>query len=542
MKIVSDFILVLPNKDIDISVGYSAGFIFDGNRHLTSQELQAFFQEASDWDDFLSRAKRITGEWAVVFQRAEGEVWAATDHRSSQRLYFRLAADGLRMAENGYSLFTERDSWDGDAVLFFLRWGYTPADSTLIREIRRLPPGHALRYRVGEGITTTAYDTVDRYAPFDSHLLSYEEAKEELKHRLILAGKRLVRYLNGRPAILPLSGGFDSRMIAYMLHRLKYPHVYCISYGKEGNPDSLKAAKVADKLGFPFVYINSVRPDRPDYTQDAEFLSYMYNMTGLSSCYYYQEFIAAASIASGSVHNGMVSFPSNAVVLPGHQGDDLGGSQLMYSRLAESKLSPNKLSHILYSHKQMNQQFDRKQKERLLSIQAKLFSSYDKEQQPAYRTFEQYMQWENIPKYMLNSQQSWRFFGLDTVCMLLDKELLDFAYSLPFEYRYGKRIYDDICRELYGEKGISFSDDLNLHGIISSPVYRLKRSLKPLLRPFIPRPSIWKGDIIGFERIMQPVLRQVEQDGRFHPTSINGLSFCWYLLQNEKLIDRPLPL
>ena len=60
MKIVSDFILVLPNKDIDISVGYSAGFIFDGNRHLTSQELQAFFQEASDWDDFLSPAKRIT--------------------------------------------------------------------------------------------------------------------------------------------------------------------------------------------------------------------------------------------------------------------------------------------------------------------------------------------------------------------------------------------------------------------------------------------------------------------------------------------------
>ena len=28
-----------------------------------------------------------------MFQNAEGEVWAATDHRSSQRLYFRLAAD-----------------------------------------------------------------------------------------------------------------------------------------------------------------------------------------------------------------------------------------------------------------------------------------------------------------------------------------------------------------------------------------------------------------------------------------------------------------
>lgn len=542
MKIASDFTPLLPKKDIDIMAGYSAGFIFDGDRHLTSQELQAFFLAASDWDDFLSRAKRITGEWAVAFQRADGEVWAATDHRSSQRLYYRLFSDGLRMAENGYSLLTEPDNWDDDAVLFFLRWGYTPADSTLIREIRKLPSGHAMRYRAGKGITITAYDTVDRYAPFDSHPLSYEEAKEELKHRLIRAGKRLVGYLNGRPAILPLSGGFDSRMIAYMLHRLKYPHVYCISYGKEGNPDSLKAAKVADRLGFPFVYINSVRSDRADYTEDAEFLSYMYNMTGLSSCYYYQEFIAAGSIASGSVHNSMVPFPSNAVVLPGHQGDDLGGSQLMHPRLAESKLSPNELSCILYSHKQMNQQFDRKQKERLLSMQAKLFAGYDQIQQPAYRTFEQYMQWENIPKYMLNSQQSWRFFGLDTACMLLDKELLDFAYSLPFEYRYGKRIYDDICRELYGESGISFSDDLDLHGIISSPVYRLKRTVKPLLRPFMPRPSIWKGDIIGFEQIMQPVLREVEQDGRFRPTSINGLSFCWYLLQNEKLIGRPLPL
>ena len=65
MKIVSDFTLVLPNKDIDISVGYSAGFIFDGNRHLTSQELQAFFDTGSSIFLLERVEKRSLWLWQV---------------------------------------------------------------------------------------------------------------------------------------------------------------------------------------------------------------------------------------------------------------------------------------------------------------------------------------------------------------------------------------------------------------------------------------------------------------------------------------------
>lgn len=541
MKTASDFVPPIPVKEIDVTTDYSAGYLFDHNNHLTTDKLPAFFQAASDWDDFLSRARNITGEWAVVLRRSDGEIWAATDHRSSQRLYYRPCKGGIRFAENGFALLDEGDNWDDEAVLFFLRWGYTQGERTLIRSISKLPAGHALRFRPEGDITLEVYDTTARYAPFDSHQLSYQEAKEELKRRLLRTGERLVAHLDGRPAVLPLSGGYDSRMIAYTLHRLQYPHVYCISYGKENNPDSRKAAQIAARLGFPFLYINSVNADCLDYTHDEVFLSYMRHMTGLSSCYYYQEFQAAKKLASGTAHNGSTAFPSDAVVLPGHQGDDLGGSQLMTRMLGRKHLSPDQLSRILYRHKQQNQTFDTKERERLLSLQAHLFTTYDGSQS-AYRTFEQYMQWENIPKYMLNSQQSWRYFGLDTVCMLLDKELLDFAYSLPFEYRYGKRIYDDVCRELYTESGIAFADDLDLHGIITSPAYRVKQLIKPFVRPFLPRHSIWKGDLIGFERIMQPVFREVTQDGRFHPTSINGLSFCWYLLQVEQRLGKRLPL
>lgn len=541
MKINSNIDFTNLRKTIDPAIGYQAGFAFNGDNLLVGQELLSFFQSATNWVNFLSRANGLTGEWCVVFQRPDGEVWAATDHRSSQRLYYKVSSGVIHFAENGYELLCKNDGWDEDAVLFFLRWGYVLAERTLIEGINKLPADHALRYIPGRGPLLSIYDSSDHYSNFNRQKLSYEEAKDELKNRLLNAAKRLIRFLNGRPVILPLSGGYDSRMIAYFLHELKYPNVHCVSYGKKNNSDSCKAEKIAKKLGFPFLYINSVDPDRLDYTKDPEFLSFMHNMTGLSSCYYYQEFIAAKTIASGSAHNGTISYPSNAIILPGHQGDDLGGSQLMDYSLSREHLSAQTLSRILYSHKQENQIFDKKQKKKIESLQAGLFSSYDAEQ-PAYRKFEQYMQWENIPKYMLNSQQSWRFFGLDTACMLLDKELLDFAYSLPFEYRYAKRIYDDVCRDLYAEQGILFEDDLDLYGIVTSFQYRVKKKIKPFVSPFLPRPSIWKGDIIGFEQLMQPVLQRVLEDGRFHPTSINGLSFCWYLIYTEELIGKQLPL
>ena len=59
---------------------------------------------------------------------------------------------------------------------------------------------------------------------------------------------RLIRSLQGKTAIIPLSGGYDSRLIAVMLKNKGLKDVICFTYGRKGNPEVEISEKVAKLL------------------------------------------------------------------------------------------------------------------------------------------------------------------------------------------------------------------------------------------------------------------------------------------------------
>ena len=66
------------------------------------------------------------------------------------------------------------------------------------------------------------------YHEFDYDKIEYPD-KEELfsliDKKFVDVIKRLITYLNGRCAVVPLSGGHDSRLIVYYLKRLGYDNI-----------------------------------------------------------------------------------------------------------------------------------------------------------------------------------------------------------------------------------------------------------------------------------------------------------------------------
>ena len=59
-----------------------------------------------------------------------------------------------------------------------------------------------------------------------------------------------MKALDGRTAVIPLSGGADSRMVVSMLKNQGYEKVICYTYGKPGNRESEMSKAVAEEYGY----------------------------------------------------------------------------------------------------------------------------------------------------------------------------------------------------------------------------------------------------------------------------------------------------
>lgn len=493
-----------------------SGFVFASGRYYHGDEVVSYFAQAQQWTDFVRLASEASGEWRIVLPHRD-ELWIAIDRAGSQRLFY-TESTPTRLAESGYALLDgmERLSWDEEACLMFLRWGFAHEHHTLIEGISRLPAGHCLRI-------------TKRQILLEPHYHRVEHHQGDLTGHIEGAAERLVAHLNGRLAVIPLTGGYDSRMIAYQLRRLGYRNILALGYGQPGNADAVQGQEIARRLGIEYHFEPSIQRERPSYVDDTSFTPYLHYMTGLASGYYYQEYLPSEALAR---------LAPDAVVLPGHQGDDLGGSQLIDIKLASSRAD---VAHALVGHMQQHQRFTSRQRQRLLDLHRRLLSRYPSELAP-HELLEHFMRSERIPKYNLNSQASWRYRGLATAGLFLDRELASYAYNLPWQARYGKQHYEQEVRRLYTEAGLMLESDRTLIKLLRSPAYRLRQSLKPFLGPLLMKyRDLFSGDLIGLAHVMQPVRERVIQDGRFRPTSINGLSFCWYLMHLEQELGLPLP-
>lgn len=523
-------------NDILLCNTYVTGSAHAPHGFCNTQQLYSYFALAHSFDEFVEKANALNGEWAIVMQKEkEGDVWMAADHRASKRLYYRIEDNNtLLCADNGFSILKDGDSWNEDALLFFRRWGNTYNGHTLIHEIKKLPEGAAACFSQNKEPRIVRYDTfTNRMQPFDSLIdkPAYSKAMHTLLDYMHQATERLVMRLSGRPVIVPLTAGRDSRLIVTLLKQYGYKDIYAVSYGKPQNKDAFKAEQVARKLNIPFLYINSVDPLRTDYTIDPQFMGYMEYISGLSAGYFYQEFIPSQQLALGITKHATPYPAVDAVVLHGHQGDVSGGSQLLSRKLTQTYKGAWQLAKLVTDYKSNNSCFSANELQRLLHITARYIDENYLTNQPLHRLFEWFHFNENISKYDINSQHSWRYFGFDTAGLFLDKELANYAYALPFSYRYAKRMYEELTDKLFREMGVSFPDDAHIYKLVRSPYFRFKQFIKPAVMPFLPKPSLFKNDLIGFETIMQQVLKKVKSNPAHHPfDSINSLSYEWLIM------------
>lgn len=193
--------------------------------------------------------ERFDGMFAIaIWDRRDHSLLLARDRFGEKPLYYALDDARLLFGSELKSLLQSPDcprQIDPEALRAYFAYGYVPCPLSIFQGIRKLPPGHFLRYRDGE-ISMTRYWRAQLAPKGSSHEAESEEALVGHLHRAVES--RLVADV---PFGAFLSGGLDSStVVALMAQKLSRPvKTFTIGFQEAAYSELGDARTVASHLG-----------------------------------------------------------------------------------------------------------------------------------------------------------------------------------------------------------------------------------------------------------------------------------------------------
>lgn len=428
---------------------YVRGQAHLGNMFLDTEGLAQRFLLNSNVNDFKDLVKELNGTWAAVVQ-TQNAVFCATDHVRSIQIMYRIHGDSIFVFDDINDCIKNNTlpfEFDEDCVHEYLSSGYVYRNRTLFKEVYSLQAAEYLVVcKSSDGHIT---QTLSRYWLYvtcskktgvqaDSFLFQRIDAA------FISAMRRLCESIGDRRIVVPLSGGYDSRLIVNYLYKSGFRNVLCYSYGAKDNGESICSRDVALRLGYEWHFVEYTQETREYVLTDPSMDSYFLYMANAANRPCTQEYIALTSL----LDQGAVT--KDDVIVPGYFFDMLAGSKThFYTNWCnvsaevytwENNFFPNTaLSHTLRA------------------IQA----GFDECGYVSSGEFYEGWNWqERIAKFIVNNVRSFEALGLDWRLPLCDRELFETWILLPASMRCERRYF----REIYPQLAVPEIRDCAIHG------------------------------------------------------------------------------
>lgn len=413
---------------------HNASFHFRGHLLNTAQESLKLFTEDTAVSEAEAWLTRANGCFAMVYEGKDFTL-AAVDRTRSIPLFYtpdgRLAdsSEALDPLSIEHILAQDRGVWEE-----FLITGFVSGNDTLHPNIFQIPAGHYLLLQDGNKPVLKAYH---KYQHTSESRLSEKDLSAQLDeiHRKIT--QRLIDSLNGRCAVIPLSGGWDSRLIAYLLKQANYPSVYAFSYEAKNNPEAQISQKVAGHLNIPWLFVEHTHQSwyRAYFSEERK-KHYKYAVNATSSAHI-QDWLAVTELKRQNL------IPRDSVFIPGHTGDFLQSGHLPPAYGIAAELSKTELiGQILARHYRLWKHLSESEIE---GFRRRIASVVEIPEQmsamEAASLFEYWELQERQAKFIVNSVRVYEDLGYDWRLPLWDAELMDFWAEVPLKFRLGRKLW-----------------------------------------------------------------------------------------------------
>lgn len=544
---------------------YLKGNVFLDDKLLDPEKLAESIYPLICRDD-ESREKELgefleglNGEFAIIAE-TESKIFSAVDKLRSIPLFYTVEGGNFLLSDTAYFLKEEINTrFNMKNAAEFIFAGFITGDETLFDGIKQV--------RNGEFLTLQKKDnSIKNFCYFkflhgNYYELSENQLLEMLDRVFVDTFLRLIEgtVKQGKKLVVPLSGGLDSRIIVAMLKRLGVNDVICISYGRKWNRQSIISKKVAEALGYHWLFVQYTAQMWHECYNSKEAENFQIWAGNLSSLPHMQDFLALRELKSQG------KIPYNSVFVPGHSGDMLAGSHIPRHYLDNSKKydSETFLADSLKKHYnlwewphelELEQIFKEKIKESTAGLKIK-------DNDTCANAIEFLDFNERQTKFIINSVRAYEFFGYEWRVPLWDGELINFFLKVPLKYRIGQNLYKKYARDwlFSGELNVlkkidCTTDMLDLRPLEERSKYEKLLYYKTFIHSYYDEKinnPVWGRyfenpiisrlliNVCGYENKAveeYPLLKLIVEyrNEKMYPISVNGLSTLTYFLKVER--------
>ena len=501
------------------------GWFFDRSGiFYEDQQLQDYFSDVDSFSDFEERIKYANGCFSVVLKKDE-ELFIAVDKIRSFPLFYSRFEGTWIVSDNPHYIAEKAGLKEQNSLasIEFLATGYVTGNETLLEGLRQVQAGEIIHLKPDDLFFRNYYS----YRITDVMDEDYDDLRRAGKLVLENAFNRMVKSLNGRTAIIPLSGGYDSRLIASMLKRNGYENVICFTYGRKENKEIHVSEKVAKTLGYPWHYIEYNQELIQDYLRDDTFKDYYRYASGLVSMFFMQEYFAVKYLKENNL------IPNDSIFIPGHSGDFLGGSQLNKHGNLNLEEDEDAIVDRIFDIKYCLKRPKGKDQDRIRErIRKNLQEKFTGEKALAYSIHEDWDFKEKLAKFNFNSVTTYTFFGYEFRLPFWDSEVLEFFRYLPLSAKVNKYLYDDIlCNNFFEPYKLNFRKELQMK-LSDLRKLKMKSQVKKVLPESVKRQFVTSHDGLFYKEITREMRLDLQKKGiriRLYGNSYNSLITQWYM-------------
>lgn len=424
--------------DVPGATVWLSGHVKGRDRRTVAQEAAAQTAESvAAWLD------RLDGHYCLVVQ-AEGRAFAAVDPVRSYPLIWARTDSGVAVTHYGPAMETRlglgpRDL-DRDMLAAVALSGFTIGDATLYPAATQLGPGEYL-WVDASGAAQRRYYRWEPWRPegsADPDTLADELST--LHERLI---DDLVAGVSGRPILVPLSAGLDSRLIVSGLKEAGYDNVRCVSYGIRGNREAETARVIAQRLGYPWRFVAYSNAALARMFRDPDYARYRAYSDSLTGMHFPQEYYMLTQLRERG------ELEAGTVVVNGQSGDFIAGNHIPPSLFSPAGTPAERLDRIVaaltdkhFKHWSSLATPDRLATVgRLLRETIEALGVWPVDPGRDHGIYEHVEFQDRQSKYVLNGQRVYEFMGLDWRIPLWDRACLDFWARAPLAAKQGEALY-----------------------------------------------------------------------------------------------------
>ncbi len=504
------------------------GYLFDlQGRFLRGKEALRLFEGIRHSKDMGKKLRELDGAFTLCTSVDEGEL-IGVDAMSMFSLYYTWHEGRWLISDSARALAVRmpRTDFNHKALPEFLGAGFVLGRELLLQGIYKTRAGEVLLLKdKGEAESHCSH----HYLPTGFSTMSREALSNELKDVLDGLSQRLVSSLEGRTAVVPLSGGYDSRLIATLLKRAGYEKVICITYGRP-NRESQLSEKVARQLDYPWHFIDYRKVDSSSLLKDPLFLSYADYAGNAGSMPFLQEYFACKVLKE----EGLI--PGDSIFLPGHTGDYIAGSYVEKS-IRKAKNEQDRCKRLIKKYFSFIKPSGREKKQ----VEERLKAWFSQQDYPAHITHPHYdvltEDWdlkEKFSKFVFNSARVFSFFGFQYRLPLWDKAFRDFFRILPFEYRSYKQLYDHLLEsEYFSPMDLYFGKEEIREGPAALRAQDFRSFFRPLIPKGLRKKRMIERDYICYHAFTREMAKELVAQGESIPKSpghLNAIICQWYAM------------